>query len=457
MVRPAFHFSPPVGWLNDPNGLVFHGGFWHLFYQHEPAQLQHGPMHWGHAVSGDLFTWEHWPIALYPDELGTIWSGSAVVDVRADGTERLVACFTQAQTPRGQIQSLAFSDDEGRTWRPFENNPVLTGEGPDFRDPKVFRFDERWILVVAAGNEAHFYGSPDLIGWTQLSRFPAPHADWIWECPDLIQFEDAWILMVSFIVPGAGVAGGSCTRYWVGDFDGTTFLPRSAPQPLSFGPDDYAAVSWSGAPDGRRIILGWMAHWHYADKIPTEAENWRGAMTLPRELFFESGTLRQRPPRELLGLRGEAITLNPDNIAFRGECFELEAEWDVTALQEEAIGVRVRVGEKEATRVLYYPASGELTVDRTRSGQVAFHPEFAGVFRAPLRVENGILKLRLFVDRCSVEVFAQDGELYGAALVFPSKSSQNIELVGSAQHFKGGTIFPIVPPIPLESIPTAMA
>ena len=440
MYRPSFHFSPPSGWLNDPNGLVFSKGLWHLFYQHEPAQLKHGPMHWGHAVSGDLFEWQHWPIALYPDELGTIWSGSAVVENQPNGTEQLVACFTQAQTSRGQIQSLACSQDEGRTWRSYEGNPVLTSDQPDFRDPKLFRYDKRWIMVVAAGNEAQFYASPDLIEWTWLSSLAAPHAEWIWECPDLIQLDDAWILIVSFIVPDARVAQGSCTRYWLGDFDGTSFSPRSQLLPLSFGPDDYAAVSWSGAPDDRRVILGWMAHWHYADKTPTAAEGWRGAMTLARELSVEAGVLRQRPPREWLDWRGEAIALNSGDFAFRGECYELEAEWDVADVGEEEVGLRVRVGTEEATSVLYHPASGELTIDRTHSGQTDFHAEFAGDFRAPLRVENGILKLRVFVDRCSVEVFAQDGVLYGAALIFPAQESQGIELVGSDLHFKRGTI-----------------
>ena len=442
MYRPAFHFSPPQGWLNDPNGLVFYRGLWHLFYQHEPAQLRHGPMHWGHAVSRDLFGWRHWPIALYPDELGTIWSGSAFVDVGAGGAEQLVACFTQAQTARGQMQSLAFSRDEGRTFSTYESNPVLTSERPDFRDPKVFRLGERWILVVAAGNEAQFYASPDLKQWTWLSSFPAPHADWIWECPDLIQVNDAWILIVSFIVPGARVANGSCTRYWIGDFDGTTFSPRSSLLTLSFGPDDYAAVSWSGAPANRRVILGWMSHWNYADATPSAAEGWRGAMTLPRELSLEDGVLHQNPPREWLGWRGDAIALNPGDITFRGECYELEAEWDVADVAAGEVGLRVRVGASEATSVSYHPASGELVINRARSGQTDFHAEFAGEFRAPLRVENGVLKLRIFVDRCSVEVFAQDGALYGAALIFPAQTSQNIELVGSRRHFKGGTIYP---------------
>lgn len=443
MYRPTFHFATPQGWLNDPNGLVFHNGLWHLFYQHEPTQLRHGPMHWGHAVSRDLFSWEDWPIALYPDELGTIWSGSAVATAQSNGSEQLVACFTQADTPRGQLQSLAFSKDEGRTWQPYKGNPVLTADRPDFRDPKVFRFGERWIMAVAAGNEAQFYASPDLIEWTLFSTFPAPQPDWIWECPDLIEVDGQWILVVSFIVPGASVAGGSCTRYWVGDFDGTRFSPLTEPLSLSFGPDDYAAVSWSNAPDERRVIIGWMSHWHYADKIPTEAENWRGAMTLPRELSFHDGTLRQLPPRELLGLRGEAITLNPDNIEFRGECFELEAEIDVNGSEE--VGFRVRVGEGEATSVLYHPASGELSIDRTRSGQVDFHGEFAGEFHAPLQVGNNVLKLRLFVDRCSVEVFAQSGALYGAALIFPSESSRRIEFMGSGSRLKRGTIYPMAP------------
>ena len=263
------------------------------------------------------------------------------------------------------------------------------------------------------------------------------------------------MLIVSFIVPNTPSGSPSCTRYYVGDFDGTRFTPRTGPLPLSFGPDDYAAVSWSDAPDARRIVIGWMSHWGYADKIPTASENWRGAMTLPRELSFRDGTLRQNPPVELEGARGKPITFDESGIAWRGEAFELEAEIDLLALQDEEVGLALRVGggkreesggkrdESETTRVVYNVAAGELRIDRTRSGQHDFAEGFDACYSAPLELRGGVLKLRIFVDRCSVEVFAQDGELYGAALIFPSPESQGIELIGHGAKVIRGTLYPM--------------
>ncbi len=439
MYRPIYHFAPPRGWLNDPNGLVCQKGWWHLFYQHEPTQLKHGPMHWGHAASRDLVTWQHFPVALWPDALGDIWSGSAAVCER-NGREQLVACFTHAHAAYGQVQSLAFSDDEGRTWQTYTGNPVLTSDRPDFRDPKIFRYADGWRMVVAAGSDAQFYASPDLLVWTLLSSFPAPDATWIWECPDLFEIDGSWVLLVSFIVPNAPV-GASCTRYYVGDFDGTRFTPHSGPHALSFGPDDYAAVSWSDAPDGRRVIIGWMSHWAYAGKIPTEAENWRGAMTLPRELSLRDGTLRQHPPRELLAARGESVTFDERGISFRGEAYALEAEIDISALEEEEVGFALRVGENEATRVVYHVPSGELRLDRRQAGQSGFETDFAQCFSAPLDVRDGRFHLHFFVDRCSVEVFAEGGALYGAALVFPSEGSEGITFVGRGARLTRAQVY----------------
>ena len=433
--------------MNDPNGLVYYKGLWHLFYQHQPVQLHHGPMHWGHAVSSDLTRWEHWPIAINPDYLGTIWSGSVAVHVRDDGTEGLVAFYTQSETERGQIQSIAFSQDEGKTWQPCDKNPVLDSERPDFRDPKVFRHGDQWIMAISGGHEAHFYGSFNLTDWTLLSTFPTPQERWIWECPDLLQVDGRWILIVSFIVPGGEVAAGSRTQYWIGEFDGTRFTPQSEMHTLSFGPDDYAAVSWSDTPDNRKIIIGWMSHWNYANHTPSHEENWRGAMTLPRELSVKKGTLRQLPPHELSSLRGEAISFQDGNIAFEGEAYEIEAEIDMTNLSQGEVGFHLRISKDEVTKVLYRPAQsetsqGELSIDRTRSGQSDFHPQFAGDFRGPLKVENGILKLRIFVDRSSVEVFAQDGILYGAALIFPSAESHSIEFVGEGAQLNLAIFYP---------------
>jgi len=437
--RPHFHFSPPSGWINDPNGLVYSQGLWHLFYQHQPNQLKHGPMHWGHAVSRDLAKWEH-----LPDELGTIWSGSAAQYQQGgeEGGPTLVACYTQGDTPRGQIQSLAFSRDGGARWQPSPDNPVLTSKRPDFRDPKIFRQGDGWIMAVSGGHEAHFYASPDLLTWTLLSTFPSPHEGWIWECPDLIEVDGHWVLLVSFIVPGGGVTDGSQTHYWIGNFDGKQFVPNGEMHRLSFGPDDYAAVSWSDAPQGRKVVIGWMSHWGYADQTPTQEENWRGAMTLPRELSIVDGALRQRPPHELRALRREAVAFDASGPALKGECFEIEAEIDISNLSSPEVGFHLRVGGGEMMRVLYNPAQGTLTLDRTHAGRSDFHSDFAAAFSAPLTLEDGILRLHLFVDRCSVEVFAQNGALYGASLVFPSPDSRGIEFVGEGARIQNGVFYP---------------
>ena len=226
-LRPLFHFSPPSGWMNDPNGLVFQDGWWHLFFQHHPGSLEWGPMHWGHARSRDLLCWETLPIALAPDELGTIFSGSAAA--LDDG--QLVAAFTHHSDER-EAQSLAFSDDSGITWQKFADNPVLTSEKRDFRDPKIFRFGQSWRMIVAAGADVQIFSSPDLISWTFESTFPAPHESWIWECPDLFELDKRWVLLASFIVPDAPHE----THYWLGSFDGSAVFARVRPASFRFWP-----------------------------------------------------------------------------------------------------------------------------------------------------------------------------------------------------------------------------
>lgn len=438
LYRPLYHFSPPRGWANDPNGLVWHDAWWHLFYQHAPS-VDAGAMHWGHAASRDLSHWQHFPIALYPDANGVIFSGSAAGRQVENGADELVACFTYASENR-QTQGLAFSRDGGTTWEKPAANPVLEFHRPDFRDPKIFRHENRWIMVVTAGPELHFYASPDLFDWTLLSTFPAPFEVWTWECPDLFPLGDAWVLSASFIVPGSSPRDGSGTRYFLGDFDGTRFTARREPQRVSFGPDDYAAITWNDAPDGRRILLGWMSHWAYAQQTPTGEEGWRGAMTLPRELSLHGDTLLQNPPRELLARRGEATSFDENDLDFRGDAYEIEAEIDLAELTENEVGFALRVGESEATRVFYDVTRGELCLDRTRAGRSDFHAEFAGAWRAPLHIE-GALKLRIFVDRCSVEVFAQGGALYGAALIFPSATSCGVSFEGRGARIRRGVIY----------------
>jgi len=300
--RPKIHFTPRQGWMNDPNGMVYNNGVYHLFYQHNPDASVWGPMHWGHATSRDMITWKHEPIALYPDSLGTIFSGSAVVDVNntsglaPKGKIPLVAIFTyhnQAMADKGrndfQSQGIAYSIDNGATWQKYTSNPVLKNPGiRDFRDPKVMWHapTRRWIMTLAVLDRIHFYSSPNLKEWKKESEFgkDAGAHGGVWECPDLfpiqVEGKTIWTLLVN-LNPG-GPNKGSATQYFLGSFDGHRFSPLSTQtQWLDYGPDEYAGVTWSNT-GNRRLFIGWMSNWMYANQVPTET--WRSACTIPREL-----------------------------------------------------------------------------------------------------------------------------------------------------------------------------
>lgn len=399
--------------MNDPNGLVFRDGWWHLFYQHHPDSLEWGPMHWGHAISRDLHAWQDRPIALAPDELGTIFSGSAALDQNG----AIVACFTH-HGENGEVQGLAFSPD-GDTFEKWSGNPVLDIGRRDFRDPKIFRYGNAWRMIVAALETAQIYESSDLKSWRLLSELPTPFDNWGWECPDLFGLDGRWILIGSFLVPDA--PHQSC--YWIGDFDGENFRAQSGPHSLSFGPDDYAAVSWNNAPDDRRVLIGWMNAWVYANQTP--ATEFRGVLTLPRDLSLittpDGPRLAQSPTPELQKWRAE-----PRNTAPASGAFEAEIRWQR--------GASDCVLEWNGLRVGCDWEQNELFLDRS-SAQL--HPHFNSVYRA--RFVGDELKLRVFVDTQSVEVFAADGLFYGAALWFGQVSSFN---------FSGGeiTIWPLRKP-----------
>jgi fructan beta-fructosidase len=303
--RPLFHFTPRAHWMNDPNGMVFYNNTYHLFYQHYPDSTVWGPMHWGHATSTDLVHWKHKPIALFPDSLGYIFSGSAVADINNtsgfgnNGKIPLVAIFTHHDPTREkqgkntyQNQSIAYSLDEGETWKKYDSNPVLKNPGiKDFRDPKVSWYEptKKWIMTLATLDRITFYSSPDLKHWTKESEFGqniGAHGG-IWECPDLFTLKhdgkDISILLVS-INPG-GPNGGSATQYFTGTFDGHTFMPfQTDTRWIDYGPDDYAGVTWANTGE-RKIFLGWMSNWQYANLVPTE--KWRSAMTTPRDLSLQ--------------------------------------------------------------------------------------------------------------------------------------------------------------------------
>jgi sucrose-6-phosphate hydrolase SacC (GH32 family) len=612
--RPQFHFSPATNWSNDPNGLVYHDGEYHLFFQHNPFGNVWGNMSWGHAVSRDLVHWEHLPVALRAEGHEAVFSGSVVVDERNTsgfGTAAdppMVAVYTSAR-PGSQAQALAYSTDRGRTWTKYSGNPVLDIGSSEFRDPKVFWHEpeQRWVMAVALPVERKvaLYASRNLIEWQKLSEFgPANAVGGGWETPDLFPLEvdgnpgkQKWVLIVS-LNPGA-IAGGSGTQYFVGDFDGTRFRADGPPtytppsgdvyadfegagygpwtttgsafgtgpaagtlpgqQPVSgfegtglvnsfrdgdgttgtltsppftirrpyvnllvgggahvretavnllvddqvvrtasgeeserldwiawnvadlvgrearievvdrntggwghiladqitfadapalsskqrsswldYGKDNYAAVSWNGVPGGRRLIVGWMSNWQYADLVPTSP--WRGAMTVPRQLRLETidgrPQLVQEPTPELRAVRGDLIHRADDRPlpegtqalgdGARGQTLEVEAVLRARTARE--LGLEVRVGADQATVIGYDVRAQELYVDRRRSGDTGFSSRFPGVQRAPLRLRNGKVRLHILVDRSSVEVFADRGQVVLTDQVLPDAASDEVRL-----------------------------
>jgi fructan beta-fructosidase len=455
--RNAYHYSPRENWMNDPNGMVYFKGEYHLFYQHHPMGTTWGPMHWGHAVSKDLVSWEELPIALAPDEHGTIFSGSAVVDWNNssgffDQEPGLVAIFTHHDDSTGanqivQCQSLAYSKDNGRTWTKYEGNPVLRHDTyVDFRDPKVFWHEpsSQWVMIVACGQTICLYRSSNLKEWAFASEFGEGLGfhDGVWECPDLFPLaaedsEARWVMLVS-IGDDPAYVEGSRTQYFIGDFDGMTFMPdersRGEIRWLDYGRDNYAGVSWSDIPaaDGRRLFIGWMSNWKYANLTPTDG--WRGAMTLVRELKLETlegeVTVTQQPIREMEAYRTGVLSLHDiavDEAAVRladvrQESCEILVRFDAAF----SLGFKVRVSSGQETVVGWDAKTNEVYVDRTRSGLADFHKDFSGKHLASLRVTGALLQLRIFVDRSSVELFADRGQAVITDLIYPDPASTGI-------------------------------
>jgi len=461
--RPQYHFTPAKNWMNDPNGPVYYKGEYHLFYQYNPFGNDWGHMSWGHAVSRDLAHWQHLPVAI-PEENGImIFSGSTVVDwhnssgfcneANAAEPSCLVAIYT-GHTEKLQTQNLAYSNDRGRTWTKYSGNPVLDLHMKDFRDPKVFWHgpSHKWVMVAVLPTEhkVRFFGSADLKHWNALSDFgPAGGTGGVWECPDLFPLpvegeagQTRWVLSIN-LNPG-GLAGGSADQYFVGQFDGTTFVNANpAEQTLwaDYGKDFYASTSFSEIPaaDGRRIWLGWLLNWEYAGKVPTFP--WRGVQSIPRALSLkrlpEGIRLVQSPLNELAGLRQSQVSLGPQEIAtansalvakkVRGDVLEIIAEIDASNSTE--AGIRVRKGTDEATIIGVDWGKQEIFVDRTRSGNTSFDEKFSGRHAGPLLPAGGKhVKLHIFVDRSSVEVFVNDGATVISEAIFPSRESQGIEL-----------------------------
>ena len=454
--RPVFHFTPPQMWMNDPNGMVYLDGMYHLFYQHYPDSTVWGPMHWGHAVSKDLFTWEHLPIALYPDSLGYIFSGSAVYDqdntsgLGSPGAPPLVAIFTyhsdkmeRAGRSDYQTQGIAYSVDKGLTWKKYPGNPVLKNPGiKDFRDPKVFWHagTRKWIMILAVLDHVELYASKDLKQWNKLSEFGknlGAHGG-VWECPDLFPLtiegtkKRKWVMLVS-INPG-GIHGGSGTQYFIGDFDGKTFTNDSPPTEtlwIDYGKDNYAGVTWSNIPDsdGRRIFLGWMSNWQYADMVPTR--KWRSAMTIPRTLHLQQTNnglrLASLPVKELASIRKETYVFDVAQVS--GEKSFTEIPFDQSASEillefnflndSTNAGVRLSNAEGEKITIGFEAQQNRFYIDRTQSGTADFSKEFSGIHYAPRMSTARSVKLHVLVDVASVELFADDGKSVITDLFFP--------------------------------------
>ncbi|MBP1662948.1 MAG: invertase [Bacteroidetes bacterium] len=440
--RPQFHFSPEYGWMNDPNGMVYLDGEYHLFYQYNPYGSMWGNMSWGHAVSTDLTSWTYLPVALRPDSLGEIFSGSAVIDkdnTAGFGKDAMIAIFTSAG--KVQAQSIAYSTDKGRTFSKYAQNPVLPNPGiTDFRDPKVSWNEQsgQWVMALATKQTVTFFGSHNLKNWTKLSEFGegiGSHAA-VWECPDLFpmtyQGKTKWVLLVS-LNPG-GPNGGSATQYFIGDFDGKTFTPDALPYPLwlDYGRDNYAGVTFNNIPqsDGRRIFMGWMSNWDYANQIPSK--HFRSANTTARELTIVNNgkhlILSSYPVKEINKLKREisempGLHVNKEYVITellkKNEgCFEIE----MTIRPENAriFGFSLNNAKNETLKFNFDNTTGFFSIDRKQSGLTDFNDRFAMGMNAPL-IKRDSYKVRLLVDKASAEIFINDGEITSTTLFFPSE------------------------------------
>ncbi len=457
--RPQVHFSPREHWTNDPNGLVFYKGEYHLFFQYNPFGDVWGHMSWGHAVSADLLHWEELPVAIPEQGDVMTFTGSVVVDRENSSgfceahSDCLVAVYTgHKQTGQSvrQAQYLAYSRDKGRTWTRYEKNPVLDLGMADFRDPSVF-WDDRahhWVMAVSLPKEhkVRFYSSPDLKAWSELSDFgPAGDVDGDWECPDLLRIPSSdgkgqiWALKVG-LNPGAP-QGGSGEQYFLGNFDGKGFTLSKEPGAhgwTDYGKDDYCAISFNGLPkEEKPVLLGWMSNWQYAAKLPTAP--WRGQMTLPRRLSFlkdaDGIVLKQEPivaPLRSAEAREFNVSVHEPRkqaaVATAEAPFELHLKFDPGSQQP--FGLRLYSDVEHWVEIGFDPKAGEFYVDRTKAG-LAVSPEFPGRTTAPL-VGNRPYDLELIVDRSSIEAYAQDGTIAITNLFFPPSDKHKVEAWGDA-------------------------
>ena len=417
--RPLYHHTPRYGWMNDPNGMFYKDGVWHLFYQWNPYGSQWENMTWGHSTSRDLLHWEAQPTAIKSDALGSIFSGSCIVN----GND-VVAFYTSAGA--SQTQSMAISTDNGIIFKKYSGNPILTSDQPDFRDPKVFWNEDAklWNMILAVGQEMRIYSSLDLKEWKYESAFGQEYGNHggVWECPDLMKMDGGkWVLLCN-INPG-GPFGGSATQYFVGTFDGHRFTCESMPKVtkwLDYGKDHYATVTFYNAPEKRHVALAWMSNWQYANEVPTH--QYRSANSIPRDLgLFTNGEetyVSVVPSPEMLAMRGKTTKQLTEACEV---VVTLKGTTDITL--SNAKGDKV---------VMHYDAQGQtFSMDRTKSGEVAFSEAFPCTTVAP--THGQIRQLRLFIDRCSIEAFDAEGRMAMTNLVFPSTPYTSIHTTNKAK------------------------
>lgn len=432
--RPDFHHTPAYGWMNDPNGMFYKDGVWNLYFQHNPYGSQWENMTWGHSTSTDLVHWKFQGTPIQPDAVGTIFSGSAVVDknnTSGFGKDAVVALYTSAA--ENQTQSMAYSTDNGKTFTKYEGNPIITSTVPDFRDPHMFWNEDikKWNMILAAGQHMEIYTSDNLKDWKLESSFGEKYGNHggVWECPDLMKLKvrgtdkEKWMLICN-INPG-GPFGGSATQYFIGDFDGHKFTCESKPEVtkwMDYGKDHYATVTFDNAPEGRRVAIAWMSNWQYATQVPTQ--QYRSGNSIPRDLgLFE--------------YKGEtycSVVPSPEMTAARskkaGKKLTESCEMVVNLKGNATITLSNDKGEKV---VMNYDAKAEtFSMDRTKSGKVDFSKDFAAVTKAP--TYGKISQLRIFIDKSSIEALDADGKMSMTNLVFPSKPYNKVTVKGKGKY-----------------------
>lgn len=444
--RPVYHHTPAYGWMNDPNGMFYKDGVYHLYFQYNPYGSVWGNMHWGHSTSTDLMHWNFEGSAIVPDAWGAIFSGSCVVDhnnTAGFGKDAVIAFYTSAKaSPWGDVQSqsMAYSLDNGKTFVKYEGNPILTSSEKDFRDPKVFWYapGKHWVMMLAVGQHMEIYSSVNLKEWKKESEFGAMQGahGGVWECPDLVEIpvegtrEKKWVLICN-LNPG-GPFGGSAAQYFVGSFDGKKFVNESPTQTkwMDWGKDNYATVTWNNAPDGRCIALGWMSNWQYANNVPTR--QYRSANTLARDLtLYREGQelyLKSTPSVEVKKARGKKVSIPSFRVSEKHEIVNLfednQGAYEVEILIQNAGASKIAfclLNDKGEKVSMYYDLNRkQFVMDRSESGTVDFSKDFPAVTVAPANVDKE-LTLRLFVDRSSIEAFGEDGKFVMTNLVFPSQ------------------------------------